>query len=105
MGHLQDGVVRACRIDGLHRRSTRGYTARVTRRECREIGEGCQSSRTRRTSAALTRSAYLHTDVKEILTLLVKSKTRGTAVLPTMFKDQRHRGHVSGDTDSQGVGD
>jgi hypothetical protein len=50
-------------------------------------------------------SAEFPTGVKEVVTLLVNSKKRGTAVSYTTFEGQRDRVHSSGETYSHGVGD
>jgi hypothetical protein len=50
-------------------------------------------------------SGQFPTSVKEVVTLLVKSKTRGKAVLHTMFEGQRNRVHSPGEAYSHGVGD
>jgi hypothetical protein len=48
-------------------------------------------------------SAELPPEVKEVLTLLINSKTRGRAVLHTMFDGQRERVHPPAETHFQGV--
>jgi hypothetical protein len=50
-------------------------------------------------------SAQFPTGVKEVVTLLVKSKTREKAVLHRTFEGQRDRIHSAGDPHSHGVGD
>ena len=50
-------------------------------------------------------SSSLRTGVKEIVTLLVKSKTGGKAILYRMFEGPRDCLHAAGDPRSYGVGD
>src|SRR5262245_38584780 len=53
----------------------------------------------------LHEAAELPMKVKEVLTLLVNSKKRGTAVSHTTLKGQRDRGHSSGNTNLHAVRD
>jgi hypothetical protein len=69
------------------------------------LGRGVKPRARCRTPAAPTRAASLPTAVKEVLTLLVHSKTRGPTVLPTAFEGQSDRVHASGDSHAHGVGD
>jgi hypothetical protein len=49
--------------------------------------------------------ASFRANVKDVVTLLVKSKTRGKASLHRMFEGQRDCLHAAGDPHSYGVGD
>ena len=92
--------------------------------ECREAGRWCQQVfgerfredgedgstgpahvSPRRVDDDRTRSASLPTGVKEVVTLLVKSRTRGKAVLHRTFEGQRDHIDSTGDTQSPGVED
>jgi hypothetical protein len=52
-----------------------------------------------------TRSSSFPTRVKDVLTLLGKSKPRSKAVLHATFERQNYQGHASGEAHSHGVGD
>ena len=97
---------------------TKTHAATVRKRTRRFSGRACSScsptiSRWRKRARgekekdgrASSEPASFPTGVKDVLTLLVKSKTHVTAVLHTVLEDQRNHIHLSDDPHSHSLGD